>query len=363
VGAVAAIGAAITAIASSIGVAVTATALTVGFETIAAVGAVVSVVGTVTHDKALSYVGLGLGLVGGVGALASSAGVLGSGSGLFGPSAAASTADTTTTAASSDVVGSFTNAATANAGADGVLPGDVSATTGASLDGGSLAGEPAAASGASAALTPPPGDGNIFVGTSANDATSAPAAGAATADVPTGEVAPATPTAPPTANAVTQMPPSAVTPPAGQLPEPPVTPGNLGGTDPITGETITQAVNPANGQLMGMPDASSGTLGNIIDYVGNHQLLSYGALVAGGQLLQGLTSTLTPAQVSALNAQAASNQAAANLTTQQTANLAQPRSVATLAPVTGTPNNIITPPAAGIINGAPPVNVTGAATT
>ena len=136
-----------------------------------------------------------------------------------------------------------------------------------------------------------------------------------------------------------------MTPASGGIPEPPITPGDVGGIDPATGATITSP--------------SSDVLGSIINFTKNNQLLTYGVLQAGGSLLSGLTSTLTPAQVSQLNAQAAANQAAANLTAQQTANLAQPRPVATLAPVTGTPNNIITPPTAGLINGAPPVNITG----
>jgi hypothetical protein len=106
-------------------------------------------------------------------------------------------------------------------------------------------------------------------------------------------------------------------------------------------------------------DSSTGVPGNILDFVKQNQMLAYGAVQAGGQFLSGLTSTLTPAQVGALNAQASANQPAANLTTKQTQNLAQPRSVATLAPVTGTPGNIITQSTAGIINSAPAVNVTG----
>jgi hypothetical protein len=91
-----------------------------------------------------------------------------------------------------------------------------------------------------------------------------------------------------------------------------------------------------------------------------------GALQASGSLLSGLTSTLTPAQVAALQAQANANNAAAALTQQQTANLAMPKAVASSAPVTGTPGQIV--PGAtngvaqtGLINSAPKVaSVTGA---
>jgi hypothetical protein len=115
-----------------------------------------------------------------------------------------------------------------------------------------------------------------------------------------------------------------------------------------------------------VPDTGT-SLGGIVGGLVNFAKTTGGGLVgmgliqAGGQLLSGLTSTLTPAQVALANAQAASNQAAANLTTQQQQNLAQPRAVASLAPVTGTPNTIITPPNAGIINGSP-VSITGVPT-
>jgi hypothetical protein len=79
----------------------------------------------------------------------------------------------------------------------------------------------------------------------------------------------------------------------------------------------------------------------ILSFSKNSPLATYGILQAGGSLLSGLTSTLTPAQVSALNAQAAANNAATALTTQQTANLAGPKSVAQSAPVTGTPATLV----------------------
>ena len=58
-------------------------------ETVAAVGAVIGVVGAVTKNPVLSKVGLGLGVVGGIGALASSALGIGT-TALFGVQAAAS---------------------------------------------------------------------------------------------------------------------------------------------------------------------------------------------------------------------------------------------------------------------------------
>jgi len=219
--------------------------------------------------------------------------------------------------------------------------------------------------GATASLPQPSGD-STFVGASQD----APTAGTATANGPIGQAAPAAPTTAPTANALTQMPPGALDPAAGTINGGAAgvprgngaglsaTPDNVinapAGTTP---GTFGAAGAPAGG-IIGA-GSSGGVLGSITGFVSDNPLLSYGLLQAGGQLISGLTSTLTPAQVSQLNAQAAANQAAANLTTQQTQNLAQPKPVASLAPVTGTPNNIITPPSAGIINSAPPVNVTG----
>jgi hypothetical protein len=82
-------------------------------------------------------------------------------------------------------------------------------------------------------------------------------------------------------------------------------------------------------------------LANLSAFAKDNPLLAYGALQAGGSLLTGAFSTLTPAQVAALTAQASANDAAAALTRQQTANLAQPKAVASLAPVTGTPAPLV----------------------
>jgi hypothetical protein len=300
-------------------------------------------------------------LVGGIGALAAGAGVIGadaaSGGSLFGPEAAASTADTAAST-SSDVVDSFAGGAGGatfeGAGFDTADEGLSAADTGTAVAGQTAA---QAASGDAAAFAPPPGDGT-FVGAS-QDVTQ-PAAGAATAGGANtaGPTTTATPTAAPAANL--SMPPTSLTPAAGTINAGaglPATPDNIINAPPSAVPGTFSTPGTPGGGIIGAD--SSGVLGNITGFVQKNPLLAYGVLQAGGSLISGLTSTLTPAQVSALNAQAAANQAAANLTTQQTQNLAQPRSTATLAPVTGTPNNIITPPNAGIINSAPAVNVTG----
>ncbi|HTK34457.1 MAG TPA: hypothetical protein VL358_04115 [Caulobacteraceae bacterium] len=55
------------------------------------------------------------------------------------------------------------------------------------------------------------------------------------------------------------------------------------------------------------------------------------------------------------DAQAAANQAAASLSSQQQANLAMPKAVASSAPVTGAPQTLVPPvqPQPGFINQAP----------
>jgi hypothetical protein len=119
------------------------------------------------------------------------------------------------------------------------------------------------------------------------------------------------------------------------------------------GQTAGQAAefNPA--QYSGN---SSGVFGQVLKFANDNKVVTAGILQAGGSLLSGLTSTLTPAQVAALNAQANANNAAAALTQQQTANLAMPKAVASSTPVTGTPGQLVPSqpaPAPGLINSAP----------
>jgi hypothetical protein len=103
------------------------------------------------------------------------------------------------------------------------------------------------------------------------------------------------------------------------------------------------ATPPASGGEAGMLD-------KLIAYAGKNPVVAFGALQAGGSLLSGLTSTLTPAQVALANAQAEQAKTSAGLLAQQTANLAQPKAVATLPAVTGTPAPILTNGPPGLIN-------------
>lgn len=339
-GVIAAIGTGVTAIAASAGITITATALTVGFETVAAVGAVLSVVGTVTKNKTLSMVGLGLGLVGGVGALASSAGLLGAGGGLF--------ADAASTPAAADVAASGTINSLAGGGeavgsaaelidVPPAPPGMVGTTN--------AAGELVTSANAAAAT-----DGSLAM-----------AGNAASGDLVTANATAASvPAATDTSAVIANTEPAVTNPTAttGDMIEPPPRPpGDLGALDPTTGKTITSSVDQVTGKIVSLPDnSSSGMFANILKFADAHPVATLGALQAGGSLLSGLTSSVTPAQAAALNAQAAQNQAAADLVNQQRVNLAAPKATASLTPVTGTPGPIIPQTAANansLINAAP----------
>ncbi len=144
---------------------------------------------------------------------------------------------------------------------------------------------------------------------------------------------------------------------AGKGPAPGVG-GNTAATNP------SNFVQDAQGNLtpVGAPAEASGGIGGafsgLVDYAGKHPVVALGALQGAGSLLTGAFSTVTPAQTAALNAQAAANDAATALVKQQTANLAAPKAVASSAPVTGAPQQLVPPPTAppppsGFINQAP----------
>jgi hypothetical protein len=319
----------------AVGVAEAISVVTV-MESVAVVGAVLSAVGMVTKNKTLSMIGMGLGVIGGVGSLA--AGALGGGAALFGTETAASVGGDTlavsevgSAAASGGVeAGTWTADAAASAAAD--VPDVVGTLAGEA--GFSSAAEPFAAT--EAAMANP-------TTALAADAAKPLASTAANAADPAETLT--------LANETVDTVPADAT----DLIKPPPQPtANLGAADPTTGETITSAVDPTTGKVVDMPDGAKGIFGNLVAFAGKNPVVALGALQAGGSMLSGLTNTLTPAQVSALNAQAAANDAAASLTKQQTANLAMPKSVASSAPVTGTPAPLVP----GMINRAP---VTGVA--
>lgn len=324
---------------------------------VAAVGATVAAVGSVTKDKALTIAGTVLGGIGAVGSLASAAGVLGDSASapLFGTETAASTADggAAADAASAGTIDTFSGQA-------GVTSEDLP-PLGATDAAGGIPTPPIPPD----AVPPPSGDAGLA---SATQNAAGPPVGAEMAPqdaaalqaqqalVPAGTNATDTaigenPIAPPTgagtsANPVPALPPGALAtnaPGQAALPGTPP-PGNAAwGDGPVT----------AGGNALTSTDTTTSAFGNVLsgisDFTKNNQLLSYGILQSAGSLLSGATSQLTPAQISALDAQANANNAAAALTQQQTANLAAPKAVAQSSPVTGAPQPLVPQPA-GFIN-------------
>lgn len=322
-----------------------ATAVTVGtvLESVAAVGAVLSVVGAVTKSPILSKVGMGLGIVGGVGALASNALGIGSAA-LFGPpdgldspaAAVISSGDGT-----GGAIDSGTWDAAPASGVTDTMGGTAAAGSSDTTVGGQLADtstwdDAPATTASSPAVAPPAGANPVAAATNpqavAQNAINSPeqlTLASTSEDTGTGTQTTAAP-----ANTTATV--------AGQ-------PGTPTGPQPVSGQVDTGTWDNA-------PAGSSdpGVLDKIVNYAGNHPVVALGALQAAGTLLTGLTSTLTPAQVAQLNSQAAANNAAAALTKQQTANLAMPRAVASSTPVTGTPATLVPqvqlPGQPGIIN-------------
>lgn len=340
-GLVAGIGTAVAAVAAEVGVAVTATALTVGFETIAAVGAVLGVVGQVTHNKALGFAGLALGAVGGIGALASSAGLLGSGAGLF------SDAPTTAAAADAASAGTVDSVAGVADSAAGLPP---------EITGGGIAAD---AIGDGSGLPGGIGAASETGGVGLSDIAGAvkPAAGfiqSADSNAPDG-------TGHAIGGAGGELPVPPIPPPGGPpQAQPGPTPG-VGGNGPSTAATNPSIyVQDAQGNLTlpGSGTPAGGGIGGVFSslakFADAHPAVAFGALQAGGSLLTGAFSTLTPAQVALATAQAANNDAAAAQQKLQTANLAQPKAVASSVPVSGQAQLVPTP-----ATPPPPVAVPG----
>lgn len=305
------------------------------FEAIGAVGATISAIGAVTGNKTLSTVGMVLGGVGGIGSLASAAGVIDDPSvtSVFGTDATAVTApgvgDTMTAADNANLAGDAdTSGIDLGDGASGDMVNSVAASVGD-------AGNPVATTAAaSEAATPPP----VSTGT---DAASA-AAPASTAQIsgntgtetgsnvgnnldyanPTGDptqpVTPTNPVSPAIANGAASTPAGQA--PAGTVQAPAIPDYQIPGAPTVTPPSVTFAA-----PTLPAADASgtSGFMG-FLSNGNNAGLLGMGAIQAVGSLIAGATNPLTPAQISQLNAQAAQNQAAANLQTMQNTNMAQP---------------------------------------
>lgn len=337
------------------GSAVAAVGLTVvtALEVTAAVGATLAAVGAVTRDKGLQLAGTVIGAIGGIGGLAAGAGLLGadaaSNAPLFGPAPSAATAD----AASADTIGSVTGAAEdlptppvpldgAPPAPDAVSPATADQVATTVPEGAPLAPQDAATVQAQQALVP---EGSNAVGLSTSTSGNVQEVDGLGNTVPSTAA---------TANAVQnpELGGSTGFSPGGASQS--IPPGQ-GFLNDLTGNTVTGAQASTN---LGVMPQDPSTFGKLAAFADAHPTVAFGALQAGSSLLQGLTSTLTPAQVSALQAQAAANDAAAALTNQQRANLAQPKAVATSTPVTGTPAQLVAPPA-GFINQPKLAPVTG----
>lgn len=346
----------------AVGFAVAAIAVAVEVGTtlaiVAAVGATIAAVGAVTNNRTLMIAGGIIGAIGGIGALATSAGIIGADALSFGSNAAAGLA--------SD--------ASSVAGAAGGIDSEIAqwSSYGSALDAqgntalgaASLSGAPTAQSDVidMASGTMQPIEGSASPALAAADAPNvAPNVAVDNAAIPQGD------------NELTT--PSDTV----RFSQQPGNPANVTGSStpaapsvPDATATTNSILNPKDGGIPGswdaaqraasvtgsvkMPQPSSGiwdALKSVLDTKGGGTLLS-GVLQAGSSFIGGATNGLTPAQIAALNAQAEANQAAANLSRTQQANMSQPLPVATRTPpVTGAP--------AGLINSPPRIPVTGAA--
>ncbi len=386
----------------SVGVAVAAigVAAEVGttFAIIAAVGATVGAIGAVTGVKELQYAGMALGAVGGIGGLASSAGMFAGEAASLADVAAGTTAAETASPFGGSIDAEIANWSTygaeaSTASAQGAMPDVINQVNGVTPE----------------ATLPPGGNEQIAPGSSGVIGDATPDAAAANAQSPT--VTPgaatdtgvaATPQTGPDATAgtgTTLTEPAAAPPaqqPTGSLinsndadlarttvttqpadtapvtgtttgqPAGQVTGANTGavnggqvpygaptgaaGTSPVTGQVTVAATTTPTVPPGGTPDSIWKDIMGVIGKPGVSTLLS-GAVQAGGAFIAGATSTLTPAQIRALNAQAEANTAATNLANQNAA-LATNQ----LKNFTGpTPRAFLKPDNMGIINQTPPV--------
>lgn len=278
---------------------------------VTAIGATMGAIGAVTGNKTLSMIGMGLGIVGGIGTLATSAGWFGDAAAhgadsIFGSSSAGgAVGDTIATDAAAEAAyqpGAVTAEGLPGAAGTGTAVssvGDIAASNPAGLINSSLSG----AQGSAAAIA-----GGELSGS-----------GSATL----------------TGSSVNAFAPSVT----GTLPDGAVL------TDPWS-----DAINAA-----GKANFGAGAPTGFAAFAKNNQLLSYGIIQAGGSFISGLTNPMTPAQINALDSQANANNAAAALAQRQAANMSGGLPTATVtgrpASTTGLINN--NPTKAPLITGAP----------
>lgn len=290
-----------------------------------AIGAVTAAVGAVTKSKTLMMIGAGIGLVGGIGTLAFGSDALGTVDELFGAASGSSSGAAGAAGAAGDAI---STAAGTNAN---YLPG---AVTSEALPAAAGAADITSATGAVANANPAgiinsslaPAQGNV-----AGIVTGGDTASALGSSLSTGTNAAST---------------------AGTV----LADGTL-----ASGQSWSDA-------LTAIGKSNAGPLSNAMNWAKDNQLLAYGILQSGGAFISGLTDPMSPAQVAALEAQAAANNAAAGVAQRRARNMAGGMPTATVtgrpAPVPGgIINNSSTranPIVTGTIN-APGATVTGAA--
>lgn len=309
--------------ATAIGAVVAGTAtLATTLTAVATIGAVTSAIGAVTGSKALQTAGLVMGAVGGVGALAANAGLLGEGAtteSLFGSSAA--TADQmggdVAAGLTSSEAGQVTNEAAVDAGLPSsgdfvnAINSNTSPATAASQTAQAAAAAPPAAAASAAS---PAGVQTATPSTAAANGGDINETTGQTGLINTGTANPAASTG--------ALPPSQAGVPQG-----------AGAAPSAPGVATPNAAAPSapTAPTAGAVDAtaSTSTWHNIMDFANKNPIVAYSAINAAGSLVSGMFNPVTPAQVNALNSQAAANNATAAQTTQQTANMKQGVPVAT----------------------------------
>lgn len=316
-----------------------ALSVTGALEITAAVGATMSAVGAVTRDKGLTTAGAVIGGIGAVGSLASAAGLIDGSTTLFGDAAAnAGQTATASAVATSDTAGlpagamspeGFPDVTDSMSGVAPLPPSDAMAATAAPT-----------ATPTDANATPPP------VMPSGVPSDTPPVSPAAPGGTSAGLI-----NAPAPSMTIANTEPGVA--PANQFQT--ITGVNMPPPASLSPSNIAGAASGTN-LGAGVPE-QPGYLGGIIDFAKSNQLVSYGAIQAGGALISGMFNPVTPAQVAALDAQAANNRAAAALTSTQTSNI---QSGVPVAKPVSAPN--VTGKPAGLINSAITPPVTGAPT-
>ena len=303
-----------------------------------------------TGNQTLSTIGTVIGAVGGIGGLANAAGLIDVAD-VFGSDIANAT---------SGGLGGWMSGGAGAAGGSGTVPTDTGSfgLSGAPTTGYDFADNSGAYGGLGAGGQPP----SVFSGIASQlqdltptvDTASAPSVAPTVATV--GTMGPAWGSAPATTdtfgdpagtNTATPTTPAAASPAANTSATPP--------PNTINNPALIYAGQGTNAPNISILPKDTSVFGTLSNWIEGHPSLALGALMAGGSFLSGATSPLTPAQVTALNAQAEQNQAAANYAAQQTqllqrqqANMAQGLPVASrtppglinmpqLAPVTGRP--------------------------